>query len=475
MLAYNTMRFGTDEFLPFVRKALLVATTPINLTKLNRIDQFTIQGIQPEGSDRRFMFKADNKIYKFSGQELVEYTGTVTVDNVLKNGNTAAQVEAVKNNKTLASKNIYPIIALYSETQDIPSAKIVVTASNVQEVLDSVEAHNDIVFKDLDTDEKVPCKILDFAWDVETQGDAEAGFKVKLFQNDAWTDWLKLSEAAGQVATKLIPRYYYHVDAVDGYNSVKIKYFYVYFSQDADYQVFGDTAHLFSYVKNFGINIKGCVLIVRHEPLDYGTIRAYASLQKKRGYVTNEVLGYVSAGVYRTAFKFIPSSLNVYVNGLPATEFTVYEDNQSFYVAESKWGATPPYSVSVDYTYDTDGGEHWAEMTADKAQPTENDLYSTRFFIKIDDADKALGAIRLDISRGTGTETLNIAAAGENQTVKLAHEPDSIYSGNAVWDYDDETRILTFTADEGETTANFEYTWHGQTPCLDGWSAAFIT
>ena len=135
-LKYNTMRFGTDEFNPYIKQALLVSNSPVNLSNFNRLDQITVQGNEPDGSKRRFMFKMDNKVYKFSGQNLVEYTGDVDSDNVLSSGNTTAQLEAVSNNSQLVGKNIYPIIALYAETENLPTAKISFKASLVQEVLD---------------------------------------------------------------------------------------------------------------------------------------------------------------------------------------------------------------------------------------------------------------------------------------------------------------------------------------------------
>ena len=469
---YNTMRFLTDEFNPFIRQALLVSSAPVDLSDFNRLDQITVLGIQPDGSKRRFMFKMGNAVYKFSGQELVEYSGDITLDNVLANGNTAAQIEAVSNNRQLVGKKIYPIIALYTEVADVPSAKLVFNATNAVEVLDCVDEHHHMNFHDDSYSEgRTKGTILGFSWDVDITGDAEAGFKVQILpeRDGEWTDYLTLTEAKGRTAISVRPKYYYHVDAVDGRNSVKIKKFRVHWSPDTDFKVYGDSAVLTSVLKNFGVNLTGCVLVVRHEDLDGGSLQAFVSFQKKRKSVSGEVLGYKSSGIYKTAYKFLPSSLKVYVNGNVAESFIIKPDCQSFQVAESKW-ADAPYSVSCDYTYGADD-EIWLPMDADTVEPTDNDLFTSRF--SNPDDNKQLAAIRLIINRGRDTQSAVKIATGEEQRVKFGRVPDDIdCDADITWDFDDDTNEIVFTASEG-SEVNISYTWHGKTPVITGWTAAF--
>ncbi len=473
MLKYNTMRFGTDEFNPYIKQALLVSSEPLDLSNFNRLDKITVLGNEPEGSKRRFMFKMDNKVYKFSGQNLVEYTGTINIDNVLDNGNTAAQIEAVSNNTQLVGKNIFPIIALYTESANIPTAKIEVSASYLVEVLDYNNEENPIYFYDEITDPsggRVEGTVLGFSWDIETNGDAEAGIKVKLLQNDEWTNYMTLTEAKGQNAKGVQPKYYYHVDAVNGTNSVKIKKFYVHWSPETNFRVYGDTAYLTSIVKNFNLDLKSCVLVVRRAKLDGGSISADVCFQKQRKTVTGEVLGYVSNGIYQTAHKFIPSTLKVYVNGNVAGDFEFQADNQHFKVSESQW-ASAPYNVTCDYSYDADD-ETWLPMTADDPEPADNGVYTSRFFLENPGNHKQLGAIRLAVTRGRDVKSTTRVATGEEQTITFTREPDEIECDADYWNFDDETNIFTFTAPAGQTV-NISYSWHGKTPVLYGWQAAF--
>ena len=476
MLQYNTMRFLTDGFNPFIRKALLVSAEPVDLSDFNRLDQITVQGTQPEGSKRRFMFKMNNKVYKFDGQNAVEYSGDITLDNVLDNGNTAAQIEAVRSNRQLVGNKIYPIIALYTEVEDAPSAKLIFQAANAIEELDTTREHTPRYFYHADyADGNVDGKILGFSWDIETNGDASAGFKVQLLQNGEWTNYLTLTEAKGQIAKGYRAKWYYHVDAANGTNSVKIKSFKVHWSPDVDFNVYGDTSFLTSVVKNFNVPLKSCVLVVRHEDLEGGSILAHASFQKVRKSVVGEELGYKSSGVYQTAYKFLPSTLKVYVNGVAASNFNILSDNQHFYVAEKSVVSTGPWAVSCDYRYDADD-EEWLLMDADDPEPTDNGLYTSRFFIKNPySSTKKIAAIRLTINRGRNTKSTTRVATGSEQRVQLSREPDEVYCDAPEWYHDTDalgTNEVVFTAEEG-TTVNISYDWHGKNPVITGWQAAF--
>lgn len=477
MLQYNTMRFGTDEFKPFIKQALLVSNAPLNLTAYNRLDSILALGDEPEGSKRRFMFKMDNKVYKFSGQNLVEYTGSVTLDNVLSNGNSAAQIANVSNNAQLVGKNIYPIIALYTETELLPTAKIVANASFVQEVLDDVVEHLPMYFHDEIVDpegRRVEGKILGFSWDIDINGDAEAGFKVKLLQNGEWTDYMTLTEAKGQNAKGIRPKYYYHVDAFNGTNSVKIRKFAAHWSPELNFKVYGDTAYLTSVGKNFNLDLKSCVLVVRHEPLDGGSLAADVSFQKKRKTVTGKVLdGNLSAAkkTFTLEDKFLPHTLKLYINGTRTTDFTFDTATNSVTIPFDSSRHGIDNTVTADYTYDADE-ETWLPMTADAAEPADNGLYTTRFFLENTADNKKLGAIRLAVTRGRDVKSKSYTATGEEQSVTFSREPDDIECDADSWVFDDDTNTLTFTSTK-DSTVNVSYSWHGQTPVIRGWQAAF--
>ena len=482
-IKYNTMRFGTDEFNPFIRQALLVSKTPVDLSDFNRLDQITVQGNQPDGSKRRFLFKMNDKVYKFNGQNLVEYSGDITLDNVLADGNTAAQLESVTNNSALAGNKIYPIIALYSEVQDAPSAKLVFNASNVVEVLDYSKEMPPKYFYDADINPeggRVDGTILGFSWDIDINGDASTAFRIQLLQNDEWSDYLTIEQARGQIAKGVRTKWFYHVDAANGTNSVRIRKFRVHWSPYTNFKVYGDTAYLTSTVKNFGLPLKSCVLVVRHEDLDGGSIQAHVSFQKKRKYISGETLSYVGPLVGANYFRiansnFILSTLKIYRDGVQTSDFKYNPAEPDIIWVKNPDGADygNSYSVSADYTCDADD-EIWLPMTADEPEPTDNDLFTTRFFLKNPyDSDKPFGAIRLTINRGRDTNSFSRTATGEEQRVKLAHVPDEVdCDADDWWDFDEDTNEFVFQSSEG-STVNVSYDWHGKTPVITGWQAAF--
>ena len=484
-IKYNTMRFLTDEFNPYIRQALLVSNAPLDLTNFNRLDQLTVLGNEPTGSKRRFMFKMDNKVYKFSGQNLVEYTGTLDIDNVLNNGNSAAQLEAVSNNSQLVGKNIFPIIALYSEVADAPTAKIIATASLVQDVLDFEKEHSAKSFYDENIQPeggRVLGTILGFDWDVETNGNASADFKVQLMNQDGeWSDYMKLSAAKGQNAKAVRPKFFYHVDAVDGINSVKIKKFYIYWSPDLNFNAYGDSALLYSVIKNFALPLKSCVLVVRYEPLDGGSISADVAFLKNRSHVSAKVLGEINSAQksFNIDENFIPNSLKLFINGVETTNFTFNTaDNSITLPADNE---RTQATVSADFTYDED--EIWLPMVADQPEPADNGLYTSRFSLKNPyDYSTPRAAIRLTINRGRNVKSTTRVATGEEQRIKLSRIPDEIDCdapcfatvGDFYGYYDDETNEYVFKCAEGDTVT-VSYTWHGKTPVLTGWQAAFAT
>ena len=478
MLKYNTMRFGTDEFNPYIRQALLVSSTPVDLSDFNRLDQISILGNQPDGSKRRFMFKMGDKVYKFDGQNAVEYTGSVTIDNVLQDGNSAAQVEAVRSNKVLVGNKIFPIIALYSDSQDSPSAKLVFTASSAIEELDSTKEMTAQYFHDADINPeggRVDGTVLGFSWDIDTNGDASAGFKVQLLQNGEWSNYLTLTEAKGQNAQGIRSKWYYHVDAANGINSVKINKFRVHWSPYTNFNVYGDTAYLTSTVENFGVNLTGCVLVVRHEDLEGGSIDAHVSFQKKRNTVIGEVVPIVyGSNVFELAHYPIIATLKVFVDGVltkPDDIYTASISKNCHFILNVPDGAV----VTANYQYGGDD-EIWLPMDADTPEPTDNGLYTSRFFLKNPyDSAKQLAVIRLTIKRGRNTNSTTRVATGSEQRVHFSHDPDEVYCDAPDWYHDQDalgTNDIVFTAPEGQTV-NISYDWHGITPVITGWQAAF--
>ena len=467
MTQYNTMRFLTDEFNPFDRAALIVSNIPVDLSAYNCLNSISVLGDEPTGTTRRFLFKmSDDVLLKFSGQNLVIADTTLTLDNVLANGNTPAQVQAVVNNHQLVGDLIYPIIAMKSTNETPPTCKLEFAASCDLDILDFENEATIRYFYNNDGD-RIEAQFLGIEIDAEITGNASADAKISLLQNGTWTDFLAVKDARGQTATAFKIKRFYHVDACDGTNSVKIKHVRVYYSPDQDFKVYGDVAYIYSNLKYAYLNLAHCVFVVRHEDLDGGSIDADVSFQKTRYITKQHELGQVTSAevTFNLPRKDIfPDTLAVYLDGVLTTDYDFDLNEGTITFAADPLRATQLCTVTYNYNCEE---EVWLPMVKDAAQHTGNGLYTTRFALPNPDFDTknlTISLVRLKISRGRETTTFSKTATGSTQTVK------SIVYDDDLLDYD--TFVLSFSAEAG-TTVTGSYSWHGKTPVIRGWSVVW--
>ena len=130
MLKNNTIRFGTDGF-AFKRQSLLTAKQPFDTTGQTAIEGFTVTGTEPSGTRRRFLMRVDDKLYRFSAGNPVEYTGAGTFDDIIEGGNTAAELVAVDSIPTWLGKKIYVVIALEAPADAAASCRLKDAEGNV--------------------------------------------------------------------------------------------------------------------------------------------------------------------------------------------------------------------------------------------------------------------------------------------------------------------------------------------------------
>lgn len=474
MTNYNTMRFLTDGFNPFIRHALLVSQVPVNLSNFNILNQITVQGNEPSGSKRRFLFKMDNKIYKFDGQNLVEYSGAVDLDSVLQNGNSAAQIEAVRNNRQLVGKNIFPIIALYTDVQDAPTAKLLFNASKGEEILDHSYTFNH------NFDGTEVHQFLDLQLDAEIVGDASAQALIALkpTADAAFSDYMTIEQARGQTAVHWRVKLLYHVDAVNGTNAAKITRCQIFYSKDINFTVYGYDAYIYSLTKYCVRNLSGAVLVVRHDKLDYAQIDADVSFQVTRSRAASVALGSIDTAEksFTLEHDFFPGTLRIFIDGVETTDFTFDTANRSVTLPANSSRSSA--EVTADYTAPfTD--EVWLPMVADLPQPTNSSKadapYTTRFALPNQNADSdnlTTGVFRLKLSRRSFNRHVSQTATGEPQSLKLTYPVDTISADADDWEFDYDSNTISFTSTKN-STVNINYTWHTEAPVVRGWSIVY--
>jgi len=485
MLQSNTMRFGTDGF-SFSRQALLTSKKPFDTTGQTSVEGFTISGNEPTGTKRRFIFKVDDKLFKFSGQNVVAHSGAGEVEDVLANGNTAAEVNAVTSIPAWLDKKIYPIIALQApvDATGMPTANITL----------KVRCQNDVYEKVVETPEydlamaegsSVVPRIADITVNSAATGNASVAIAVKLKNpSGEWSDYMAIADALNQEAVAVQFRFTFTVTTLNGADSVKVNSINVKHTMGAT-AVSGDTAEIYSIVQNYESDLQTCYVIVKHKELIDSKIQAFVNFMqnpRKRILIplgtASGVLEQFILGVNGEKDTGInQGSIQLFADGVPISNFSYNVE-----VSEVTVNAPAGAAITATYEYGHDK-ETWLEMPVQVYQQPylDDGTYMTRFSYTLPDEDavnKQTSNIRIKLYRPTGrVDRLSLGVGtGLIQQFVLEHQAkQETIDCNADWQYDPDSQILTCVADKG-TEIIISYDWIGETQTIysftAGWSAA---
>lgn len=197
-----------DNF-TFAKRALLVAKSCLDLTQVTSCTGFAVEGSQPPNTDRRFVFKVGDNFYYFKNQVPTQFDFEISFDNVLRYGNTAAELLAVNNLHFWLGKKIFPVIALYSEAADAqPRVKLGVKVSSFNDIFTCSTLSP--VFEINNS------KILSIAVEKNLQGAPVVNCRARLKLGDSWGDWQDLSLCKNQKADAVQFSADYVFSKVDG-------------------------------------------------------------------------------------------------------------------------------------------------------------------------------------------------------------------------------------------------------------------
>ena len=419
MLTYNTMRFGTDTFSFATKQAMIIAKNPLNANRnFTHIKGFTVAGENLTADNVRFFFRVvdtdgiyshgryNDDVYFFyfsaSGKLMTSHVAgfsvfqTIDLDDIFTDYEKANldNLLAVADDDTFAGLDIFPIIALKGD--DSPTVKLTAQFDKRVETLDQV-FENQHAF---DT----PVKVVDVVSEPETVGNASVDITVayKVNASDSFSTFGKLSDLIGKTVAAINYRTVQHVDAVDDVNAAKIGKFVVYYS-DGDCPVFGDSADLFSVVKNYYLPLKYCAVIVKHSNLNGAQIKAFAKFDPTKYSTTKKALG-TGSGSSQTftlpTSKFLdPTDLKVYVNDVLTSDYVLDVTANTITLTAASGAA-----ITATYTYNLQD-ENWIELTADPTQHDFSDgLFVTRYHctnVKQFGDNILVSAIRLQFIRGS--------------------------------------------------------------------------
>lgn len=490
MLVYNTMRFGTDVFTvtdsggqgdPVIgfRGALLDSGDYLDATDASAVIGFNITGIGGQNTKRSIMFALSDEdhFWRFVDGVLTAYTGNLSFETVLAEGNTPEELNALTDLSALVGKRIYPIIAIQSWDANInPTVKIALDITSQANVV-KTKTVNSAQF-DLPSPSGVTPKIVNIVPNTTLTGGGNVNITVRLkTANNTWSEYMTLANAANQNAVAVQFKIVYSVANV-GSDSAKVNSIAVNYTANSDI-LSGDVAELFSIIPNFETDLRLCYLVVRHKKLIDSQINAFANFfptpkHRERiliGVGTDDTVTY-TLGVNGVPDSQIDhSSIKIFVDGVQTSNFDYNTETSELTI-----NATADKSILASYDYDC-GVEEWRPMDVEFfQQPYRDGTYMTRFsYVLPDEIQASRANIRLQFLRPSGSVTnLSLGiATGKTQQIVLPHvaKTDSIQL-NADFTYDFDTRVLTFVAPEG-TELIISYDWLGEKHKIYSWAAGW--
>ena len=467
----NTMQLGSDNF--HFRKQILNKLPCFDLTRETSCTGFNISATQPDNTNIRIIFEIDDKLFFFNNGELIQYRNYGRVDDILREGNTIAELLALDGIVQFVGKRIFPIVALdYDFNAEIlPTINMTL---NVSCYLDEY-ARDELspTFELTDSARIVNCSCTK-----SNNGYATADAFIRLRnKNGEWSDWLEYPAAIGKDACAVQFKNHYVVTTLDGSDEAGILNCNIDYVTDTKSSA-GDVQEIILKPVSYEQNLNVCYALIKHSELLDAQIKAYVKYSDAPKKRENIIIG-TGTGTWKTYYLGInggidrainQNTLHITAGGVNLLDFFYNTENATVNI-----NVAEGVDILASYEYDI-STENWLEMSAEPAQVYDSaGTYSTRFIHRT--AGKKISSVKVRLARLNGkveNEVLGIGNA-QSQTFALPHRAkiETIQcTGN--WIYDEDTQILKVTADRGEEI-KISYDWTGTLPKVDsiiaGWTA----
>lgn len=485
MLAINTMRYGTDVF-SFRRQSLLTSNIPWNTTDQTSINGFTIEGSEPSGSNRRIIFKIDDKLYKFTSGAITEYTYEGELEDILKYGNTVSELTAIRSIPSWINKKIYPIIALDAPADNTIMPTIKISLKMVSENVVYIQEVESAEFELSSSAGAVPRIIEITATDASTGGattETTVRYKYRTTEGEElWSEYGSLNTAKNQDATAVQFKTKYTVNKLDGTQIAKVGSIIIRHTMGATF-VNGEVCELYTAMQNYENDLGSVYAVIKHKDLVDSNIQAFANFAAERKKRVLIDLG-VSTGIEGESMILgvggVPdpginqNSIQIYVNGnlYSGYNYNVLTSTINLTVAKNS-------AITASYEYNVEP-EKWIEMEKEFTQPyLEDGTYMSRFSLVLDDEDtidKHISNVKFVLTRDSGTVTNKVLGKGTGvtQMFVLDHpaKKETIQC-NGNWSYDDASKIITVIATK-DTDIIISYEWIAEQQEVYGFNCGWI-
>lgn len=213
----DTKIIGQDKF-NFATKILLESQNYLDLTQETSCYSFIIEGSEPLGTKRKFIFKIDDTFYCFKLRTLVQFNYYVDFDNVLEYGNSAAELLALQNISAFLGKKIYVICAMYNLDNPINPT--------VDKFGLRVSSFNNIYQKFFQSQEYIlpNKKIISIDAEKFTQGNANINTSGRIKVNNVWQDWTELSDLKYKNCDAVQVKAEHTLTRLDGQDASKVNF-----------------------------------------------------------------------------------------------------------------------------------------------------------------------------------------------------------------------------------------------------------
>lgn len=484
MLAINTMRYGTDVF-SFRRQSLLTSNTPWDTAEQTSVNGFTVEGTEPSGSNRRIIFKVDDTLFKFNSGVLEEYPYNGEIEDILKYGNTATELNAITSIPSWVNKKIYPIIALDAPADNtiMPTIKISLKMLSANELYEQEVESAEF---ELSAAAGATPRIVEILMIDASTGAASTTTKVRLRNeeeyDEGWSDYMDLEAAKNKNAKAVQFKTLYKVSNINGSDIAKVSNISIRHTMGATF-VNGEICELYTAMQNYENDLGAVYAVIKHKNLIDSDIKAYANFASERKKRVLIPIG-VSSGTQNEAMilgiggvkdpGINQNSIQIYVNGSLYSGFSYNVLTSTINLTVARDSA-----VTASYEYNVEP-EEWIEMEKEFTQPyLEDGTYMSRFSLVLDDEDtidKHISNVKFVMTREAGTvinQTLG-TASGVTQMFVLDHpaKKETIQCTGS-WSYDDESKILTVIANKGDSII-ISYEWIAEQQEIYGFNCGWI-
>lgn len=521
MLTSNTLRFGTDIFgffdsddagdtgddesssgtaiAPTVKRALLQAQPHggggWDCRYVTAVNGFNIQYTQPSSSKIRVVFKVEDDYMIFNNSVLqpFAYDASSSID-VLKYGNTVADLISLGSIPGFVGKRIWPVIALQapSTLTAMPTISIGVVVQRGSEELSRTDESRVIELASSDSG-GVP-QISSITTVTDKVGNVSLDVKVRVRNADGnWSNYMKFSEVYGLEATAVQFQMTYNVSTTDGSDSATIKKIIIEHTTGETMVSSDGSAYLYSTVADYEVPLQRCYVTVRHSPLNDSEIRAYVNFMHKTKHRDLYKIGTANGSLQTFILgvngerdpNIVAASVELYAGKSLIDDFAYTSD-----LSEVRLTAESGQEIYATYDYGHDV-ETWRRMTLEKTEPfNPKDGSCTSYYSytlpdeEAGDADnpKTVSNVRLFFYRPLGkVENENLGKTnGKAQLFYLPHIPRAssiTFSDSTIQhDFDPESYILTVQGKKANRDIIISYNWIGERvevySFTAGWSVA---